>query len=178
MGAYIPTDNSYKKEFKGGFEAYLSSGLNKLGDPVTTKQQYKIVGSGAGRIRPVVSGTVNRNAKPVGKRKTGDGTFYQGGKNHGMTRGQVIEKARGYYASKPDSWKKKWEDVARGSDIRSEKEKASLSGKGSSVNLGAKTQYTKKYKSNNNDSNDEMEAIVVNEDGASGTSSFTKKYNK
>ena len=137
MGQFIPTHSSedgYKRQFKGGFEAYATSGLNKLGDPVATRQQYKIVGSGAGRLRKVVSGTVNPNARPVGKRKTGDGTFYQGGKNHGKTRGQVMEEARSFYASQPDSWKKKWESMAQGADIRSKREKAklqSLNGSGS-----------------------------------------------
>lgn len=126
MGDYIPTNegSSYRDEFRGGFEAYLTAGLNKIGDPVESHQKYKLMGKGSSaRIRPVTSGTTNPNARPVGKRQLGQGKFYQGGKHHGKTRSQVIEEARRFYAKQPDSWKKQWEQKAQGMDIRSEREK-------------------------------------------------------
>lgn len=105
--------SDYADKFKGGFEAYATSGLNNLGDP--RAQQYEVANK-----------TINPNSKAVGKTKTAMGNVYDSGKNKGMTRGQVMEKARKFYSKQPDSWKKQWEDKAQGLDIRSSAEKKKL----------------------------------------------------
>ena len=110
---YRDPDTKPKKPTMTGFEAYLKDGFSKIGEPEVgdsqaTKQQYKIVGSGAGRIRPVRTTPINPNARIISKSRKPVKSIYTSGKNKGKTKEQVIADARKFYNSQSQSYKDAW----------------------------------------------------------------------
>lgn len=92
-------NNQYSGLNGGGFESFLSRGLDKSG----------------GRS---LSGRARGNKR---------GYKYREGPFKGLTQGQAVEKARSMYAGLPDSVRRKYEGRASGDDIRSSREKRPVS---------------------------------------------------
>ena len=88
-------DQQYSGLKGGGFEAFLTRGLNQ---------------SGGRRL----------DGRARGKKR---GYKYMEGPFKGLTQGQATEKARSMYAGLGDSERRRYEGVAAGDDIRSSREK-------------------------------------------------------